>query len=752
MKSKEEFVGCSLVPVRCSYSCLAALAVLSSQLFAAPPPDEPQTSSSPITITRADRRVWVVNPDNNSVSVINVHRDANRKIAEIPVGEEPRYLAHTGKGRTVFVSSARSGTVTMISANSRKVLRTTAVGTEPAGVAVTPEGDLVYVANFGSDDVAVLDAHTGELLLRIPRVGPKPRAIAIAGDKVYVTHFLGELRNDGRSIVQKEGRDDGKEGRVTVISLVSNQVIGVVALNPLANTGFTSNGSVLDRIGATDPATFTFVTGAFPNLLESIVIKGNRAYLPNVGSSPNGPFRFNVNIQALLSVFDTTTDTESGQTINMNRGGQFEPIGVRLFNTTAIAIAFKNNSNEGYVVAAGIDRLVRVELDASGAPTINPPASTNETSEIIRIPVGQNPQGIAIDSDDTRAYVFNYISRDVSVVDIQAGSPTVNTEIDRIASADLPTSGTLDAIVHHGKELFNTSIGPAGTVTDSLPPVERMSDLGTGNCYNCHPRGLHDGVTWLFPDGPRQTMSMESTGEHPQPAGAMINTNGAPALPSFKQRVLNWSAVRDEIQDFELNIRAVSGGQGLIRDGQAVVNLTPTSTTGRDADLDAIAAYIVFGIKAPISPLRGQDVSAGRSLFANANCQQCHGGPNWTRSRVDYTPPPGTNETITGGQLVRFLSNVGTFDPAAFNEVRGVGTNIVTANGALGFNIPSLLSVGAGAPYFHNGSAPTLADVLGNVTHRSAGTGGVDTLSSAADRLALARFLESIDETTPTFP
>jgi cytochrome c peroxidase len=146
-------------------------------------------------------------------------------------------------------------------------------------------------------------------------------------------------------------------------------------------------------------------------------------------------------------------------------------------------------------------------------------------------------------------------------------------------------------------------------------------------------------------------------------------------------------------------------------------------------------------------------VSTGRALFASANCQQCHGGQNWTRSRVDYTPPPlSPPEVITGGQLVRFLSPVGTFDPAAFNEVRGVGTTIVAANGALGFNIPSLLSVGAGAPYLHSGSAPTLDDVVNNVTHRSAGTGGVDTLSNLADRQALVRFLESIDETTPTFP
>jgi hypothetical protein len=264
----------------------------------------------------------------------------------------------------------------------------------------------------------------------------------------------------------------------------------------------------------------------------------------------------------------------------------------------------------------------------------------------------------------------------------------------------------------------------------------------------------------MFPDGPRQTISMESTGEHPQPAGSHLNANGAPILPDFKERVLNWSAIRDEVQDFELNIRNVSGGQGLIRDGQAVVNLTPTSTTGRDADLDALAAYVVMGIRAPISPFRAKNVGGqqldpeiaqGRTLFASANCQSCHGGPNWTRSRVDFAPPP-TAETITGGQQVRFLTIVGTFDSAAFNEVRNVGTTIVSANGVLGINTPSLLSVSAGGPYFHNGAAQTLDDVLENVVHRTAGTAGVDTLASAADRAKIVKFLKTIDAKTSTFP
>jgi hypothetical protein len=45
-----------------------------------------------------------------------------------------------------------------------------------------------------------------------------------------------------------------------------------------------------------------------------------------------------------------------------------------------------------------------------------------------------------------------------------------------------------------------------------------------------------------------------------------------------------------------------------------------------------------------------------------------------------------------------------------------------------------------------------LSAALDNVTHRSAGTGGVDTLTDPADRAFVARFLESIDAATTPIP
>src|SRR5262249_38508116 len=185
-----------------------------------------------------------------------------------------------------------------------------------------------------------------------------------------------------------------------------------------------------------------------------------------------GPFRFNVNVQGLLASIQLATETDSGETLNMNRGVQFEPVGARLFNTNPIAIAFKRGVNEGFAVLAATNRLVRVLLDADGTPTINAPTMAAESGGggagaaggaggILRIPVGLNPQGIAFNSTDTRAYVMNRISRDVSVVDISGrlnvdinGRLKVYAEIARIPVAPLPVPGTLAAMVHRGHELF----------------------------------------------------------------------------------------------------------------------------------------------------------------------------------------------------------------------------------------------------------------------------------------------------------
>jgi cytochrome c peroxidase len=287
--------------------------------------------------------------------------------------------------------------------------------------------------------------------------------------------------------------------------------------------------------------------------------------------------------------------------------------------------------------------------------------------------------------------------------------------------------------------------------------AERLSSEGWQSCASCHPDGLSDGVVWAFASGPRKTISLNGT--------------FSPASPDTNQRVLNYSAIFDEVEDFELNIRGVSGGAGLIvldgtTDADPNVKAFDPPSAGRIqlhvdgiGAWDALAAWVRQRIDSPISPYHGidatspagQQVAQGRQLFTDANCQSCHGGPKWSTGQVDFARVSPFPETLTlgvdpeppTGQLARFLHVVGTFDPA--NPLEHTANN-QQALGQLGYNPTSLLSIFAFPPYLHNGSCPTVVCVLENEAHRNAG--GTAVLDDRAAREALAAFVLSIDAST----
>jgi processive rubber oxygenase RoxA-like protein len=116
---------------------------------------------------------------------------------------------------------------------------------------------------------------------------------------------------------------------------------------------------------------------------------------------------------------------------------------------------------------------------------------------------------------------------------------------------------------------------------------------------------------------------------------------------------------------------------------------------------------------------------------------------------VEFLPPPPTSALVAEqgtSQLIGQLHQVGTFNAAKPWELIGTGANISKqALGASGYNIPSLRGIGQmGAPYLHDGSAPTLVDVLANPTH----VGTSPLLQSPNKVRQLVRFVHSIDDRT----
>jgi YVTN family beta-propeller protein len=702
------------------------------------------TTSSPITLSRNGRLLWVVNPGTDSVSVIRT--DTNAVIATIRVGDEPQSVAVDPNDRYAFTANAAAGTVSVIRisragrsnfrARSLGSLRT---GSEPWNIVASPDGRRVFVANSGQDTISVIDARRpriiGHVDLRNSRCNDpdrarhfQPRGLAVTrgSSRLYVTGFFAFTRPGGR-----QADDNGKQGVVCrlTVDTSSSDIADYrprrrIALAP-RQTGFT-----IDSTGDGVPEP----TSAFPNQLQSIVIHGGKAYLPNIAASPSGPLRFNVDTQAFVNAFSLSSEQDSSVGFaNLHLGARDpEPTKKKLFFANPWAMAFTSTSGPGvaYTVAAGSDLVVKMAVGSNGSLSnivdadttryidLNDPANPSTSGDN----AGKNPQGIAIVPGRPRAYVTNFVSGNVSVLNLANDSV-----IDTIRTSRLPAPGSPEEVTRAGAEVFFSSRGnfnrPAGATVSTS---ERLSSDGWQSCSSCHFKGLTDGVVWQFNTGPRKSV----------PLNATFNPSNR-----TQQRVLNYSAIFDEVEDFEINIRNVSGpgplatavacqtpppatstldpNHGLLIGDNGDINSPPCVLNGfakPNAEraqqtmtlpgsgvaipaLSALREWVRNAVRTPAGPssrrsLRGgdpaSDVAAGRRLFVQQGCTACHGGPLWTSSVKDFVSPPAATDIATettppapapanpiGAQyLPRFLRDIGSYNLGVAGGPNQFGDNI----------------------------------------------------------------------------
>ena len=139
--------------------------------------------------TGADR-LWVVNQDNDSVSVFDTATGGRLK--HVTVGTAPRSIAIAPNGQ-VWVTNKLSASISVIDPTTREVLRTITLpaGSQPYGIAASPAGSVMYVALEATGRLLKIDAATDATLASLA-VGPNPRHVAVSADgsRVYVSRFI----------------------------------------------------------------------------------------------------------------------------------------------------------------------------------------------------------------------------------------------------------------------------------------------------------------------------------------------------------------------------------------------------------------------------------------------------------------------------------------------------------------------------------------------------------------------------------
>ena len=262
-----------------------------------------------------------------------------------------------------------------------------------------------------------------------------------------------------------------------------------------------------------------------------------------------------------------------------------------------------------------------------GAERVGLPSGT--VSQLVS--VGAGPTGIAVAHDGKTAWVYNSFDHSLSTLQ------SVNGRVSNVGPARIIAADVLDSQAVAGRKLFFSA-------TDA-----RMNNPSTGiSCATCHFEGREDGHVWNFPDGPRQTPSLQGR----------MTAQTAP---------FHWNGEFNDLLSFMTHtVTNRMGGQGV----------TPAME-------QQVAAFIASMPRAD-NPHRSTPADVkqrGQDAFNKAECGTCHNGAAFT----DNT-----------------FANVGTY----------VQSGAVQDNLSLlphnGLNTPSLLGLARSAPYLHDGSALTL--------------------------------------------
>jgi hypothetical protein len=577
-------------------------------VYAAPTATQPTHSSTLAVEGGATPRVWLVNQDNDSVSVFGGSPPA--RIAEVAVGTRPRSIALAPDGR-VWVTNKGDATISIISPATLAVVQTLALprASQPFGLAFAPDGSAAYVALEATGTLLKLHPASGAVL-GSTGVGEHPRHVSTTAlnPRVLVSRFISPpLPGEGSATVQTQANGQPRGGEV------------VVLLPTLA----VERSIVLRHSDKPD----SLLQGrGIPNYLAAAVVApdGGSAWVPSKQDNVlRGTLRdgnnldFQNTVRAISSRIDLGAWAEDHPArIDHDNAGQasgaaFHPTGAYLF------------------VALQTSRQVAV---------VDPVAK----AEIYRFQAGLAPDAVAVSADGLTLYVNNFMERTLGVFDLTRLVQFGELAVPPVTSLAAVQVEKLTPDVLAGKQLFYDA---ADT---------RLARDAYISCAACHNDGDHDGRTWDFTglgEGLRNTITLRGR------AGA--------------HGLQHWTANFDEIQDFEGQLRTLALGTGLMSDEQfnAGTRAQPLGDpkAGLSADLDALATYVRSLAQSDASPWRAPDGTltgdalAGRDLFRGAaGCLACHGGIDGTDSAGGTLRDVGTLKPASGTRLGGALTGLDT--------------------------------------------------------------------------------------------
>ncbi|MEO7331364.1 MAG: YncE family protein, partial [Minicystis sp.] len=448
------------------------------------PPDPPGPTadsgpkgSSSMGLTVDDSTLWVVNPESDSVSVIDT---ATRTLLkEIPLTDAapsvdpvtkrfdpralPRSIALVEAQKKAYVAGESAGVIYVLDMTDHTVKSTIPVAVTPVSVVGAPDGSAVYVVSHEAAEITKIDPKTDTILGTV-KVTEHPWGLTLSedGKTLFVTHILldpGITTLDAATLTVKGKVPIAEQAPSTPFNKrIPNGVArGAYQAIPRPGTGELWVPHLLLAVKTAQPD-LDFESTVFPTistLNAAGSAEGRRLLLKPAGAT-EGAF----------------SDSVSGPR----------------------AVAFTPDGKLALLALAQSEDVMVFDAEAGTQVSLLRPLSS--ASAML--------EGIVVDHAGKKAYVDGRVSHNVTVLDIDATdklSPvkTDGAPIERLKLDPMP------AEMRKGMRLFYTANSGVFPITTNF----------WVSCASCHIEGGSDAVTWLFTQGPRDT---------PSNAGGPINT------------------------------------------------------------------------------------------------------------------------------------------------------------------------------------------------------------------------------------
>ena len=664
---------------------------------------------------RTSDRLWVVNHISDSVSIVDV--SDRRVINTVPTADEPFDVAFAGNPVRAFVSASQSNHVQVFDPASpgAPVAEVAIAAEDPRALAVSPDGQTVYVAIFESGNGSTILAGsttTDDYPANVTRQEDTPyggeNPPPNSGNQ-FDPPIAGNLLQPPRvgQIVRKDdqGRwmdDNGQDW--------TRWVSG----NRAADSDRPVGWDLPDRDLAVIDAN-TLAVSYVSRLMTTgmaLAVNPSSGAATLVGTDAFNELRFepNVNGRFLTVNFASVETGEAPVTADLNPHLNYQSPTIpgdqrRQSLGDPRGIAWTQDGSVGFVTGMGSNTVLAI--DGSGA----------RLDGVAPIDVGAGPTGVVLDAQDQRLFVWNHF--DASLTTIDVASLTVSETFE--AFSPLPS-----AIVNGRPHFYDThATSGLGQIACASCHVDTRTDRLAWDL------GDPSGASKTF----NQNCQTDAVGIpcrsfHPMKGPMLTQT----LQDIIGHEPFHWRGDRDGLEEFNGAFQTLQGSVRRLQpeemqqfeDFLATVTLPPNPFRNLDNSLPTnvpLPGHVSAGkFSTAGTPMPNGNAERGLDLFMNGqlydppaantlpfDCTQCHSLP--TGMSPNGQAFDARNNVLVGGSTLPDGPNgenhLGVVGNAPFTELTFKVPQLRTLYDRVGFDTIAAESA-SGFGFLHDGSVDTL--------------------------------------------